>query len=82
MLQTQDMSEVINMKFSNKTYDILKEIALTILPAMAVFYTACSKIWGLPYGAEIPATIMAVDALLGACLHISNAEYKKGSDTE
>lgn len=70
------------MKFSNKTYDILKEIALTILPAMAVFYTACSKIWGLPYGAEIPATIMAVDALLGACLHISNAEYKKGSDIE
>lgn len=70
------------MKLSNKTYDILKEIALTILPAMAVFYTACSKIWGLPYGAEIPATIMAVDALLGACLHISNAEYKKGSDIE
>ena len=70
------------MKFSNKTYDILKEISLTILPAMAVFYTACSKIWGLPYGAEIPATIMAVDALLGACLHISNAEYKKGSDIE
>ena len=70
------------MKFSNKAYDILKEIALTILPAMAVFYTACSKIWGLPYGAEIPATIMAVDALLGACLHISNAEYKKGSGTE
>ena len=70
------------MKFSNKTYDILKEIALTILPAMAVFYTACSKIWGLPYGAEIPATIMAVDALLGACLHISNAEYKKAGDSE
>lgn len=70
------------MKLSNETYDILKEIALTILPALAVFYTACSKIWGFPYGAEIPATIMAADALLGACLHISNAEYKKGSDTE
>lgn len=70
------------MKMSNSTYDILKEIALTILPAIAVFYTACSRIWGLPYGAEIPATIMAADALLGACLHISNAEYKKDGGAE
>ena len=69
-------------KMSNEVYDILKEIALTILPALAVFYTACSKIWGLPYAAEIPATIMAVDALLGACLHISNAEYKKDGGAE
>jgi len=67
-------------KMSNELYDILKEIALTILPALAVFYTACSKIWGLPYGAEITATIMAVDALLGACLHISTSEYRKGGD--
>ena len=65
-------------KMSNKVYDVLKEIALTILPALAVFYTACSKIWGFPYGAEIPATIMAADALLGACLHISTSEYRKG----
>ena len=70
------------MKMTNKTYDILKELALTILPALAVFYTACSKIWGLPYGAEIPATIMAADALLGACLHISNAEYKKEGEAK
>ena len=64
-------------KMSNEVYDILKEIALTILPALAVFYTACSKIWGLPYGAEIPATIMAVDTFLGVCLHVSNSEYQK-----
>ena len=69
-------------KMSNEVYDILKEIALTILPALAVFYTACSKIWGLPYGAEFPATIMAVDALLGACLHVSTADYWKEGDAE
>lgn len=75
------ISKGVNMfKMSNEVYDVLKEIALTILPALAVFYTACSKIWGLPYGAEIPATIMAVDALLGACLHISTSEYRKGGD--
>lgn len=69
-------------KMSNEVYDILKEIALTILPALAVFYTACSKIWGLPYGAEIPATIMAIDTFLGVCLHISNSEYQKEGDAE
>lgn len=69
-------------KMSNKVYDVLKEIALTILPALAVFYTACSKIWGLPYGAEIPATIMAIDTFLGVCLHISNSEYRKEGENQ
>ena len=70
------------MKFSNKTYDILKEIALTILPAISVLYATLGKIWGLPYVGEVPATIMAIDTFLGVCLHISNSEYKKGSDIE
>ena len=70
------------MKMSNSTYDILKEIALTILPAIAVLYATLGKIWGLPYVSEIPATVMAIDTFLGVCLHSSNAEYKKGSDTE
>ena len=65
------------MKMTNKTYDILKEIALTILPALAVLYATLGKIWGLPYVSEVPATIMAIDTFLGVCLHISSAEYHK-----
>lgn len=65
-------------KMSNEVYDILKEIALTILPALATLYAAVGKIWGLPYVTEIPMTIMAVDTFMGVCLHISNAEYKAG----
>ena len=59
------------MKLSNETYDILKEIALTILPALATLYAVVGKIWGLPYVTEIPATIMAIDTAMGAILHIS-----------
>ena len=70
------------MKMTNKTYDILKEIALTILPAVAVLYATLGKIWGLPYVSELPATIMAIDTFLGVCLHISNSEYKKDGDAE
>jgi hypothetical protein len=36
-------------KMSNEVYDILKEIALTILPALAVLYATLGKIWGFPY---------------------------------
>lgn len=65
------------MKMTNEAYDILKEIALTILPAVAVLYATLGKIWGLPYVSELPSTIMAIDTFLGVCLHISSAEYHK-----
>ena len=70
------------MKLSNKAYDIMKWIAQYLLPAVGALYFALSQIWGLPYGAEIPATIMAVDALLGACLHVSTEDYWKEGDNE
>ena len=70
------------MKMTNETYDILKEIALTILPAVAVLYATLGKSWGLPYVSELPATIMAIDTFLGVCLHISNSEYKKDGEAK
>jgi hypothetical protein len=65
------------MKISNKTYDILKWIAMLLLPALATLYLALSGIWGLPYGEEVSGTIMALDTFLGVILGISNAQYKK-----
>ena len=67
------------MKLSNKAYDISKEIALTILPALATLYAVLGKIWGLPYVTEIPATIMAIDTAMGAVLHISTKNYQEGN---
>ena len=65
------------MKMSNKVYDILKYIALIVLPALATFYAVIAKIWGLPYPVEIPATIMATDTFLGALLKLSTDQYNK-----
>ena len=62
---------------SNKVYDILKDIALVYLPALGTLYGALAAIWGLPFGEEIVATIIAVDTFLGAILKISNVNYKK-----
>lgn len=71
------------MKMDNKTYDTLKYIAQIVLPALATLYAGVAKIWGIPYGVEVPGTIMLVDAFLGALLMISsNNYYKSGKDTD
>lgn len=67
------------MKLSNKTYDILKWIALIVLPALSTLYAVLSGIWYLPFGEQIPATITAVDTFLGALLGISAVKYNKES---
>ena len=67
---------------SNKVYDILKTIALIWLPAIGTLYSALAAIWGLPFGEEIVATIVAIDTFLGAILQISSASYKKKGDEE
>ena len=43
-------------------------------------YTAPAPIWGLPYESEIPMTITAVDALLGALLGVSSVKYQGKND--
>lgn len=63
------------MQMSNETYDILKKVALYILPAIATLWLTLGKIWGLPYTSEIGATITALDVFLGACLGISSKNY-------
>lgn len=62
---------------SNKAYDILKWIALILLPALGTLYFGLCEIWGLPYGKEAVGTITVIDTFLGALLGISNAQYRK-----
>ncbi len=63
---------------NNKTYDILKYIALIILPALATLILTLAGIWGIPYGEAIAATITALDVFLGAILGVSSAKYAAG----
>lgn len=70
------------MIFSNKTFDVLKWIALVGLPALACLWFTVGKIWGFPYLAEIEATIVAVDTFLGALLGISNIRYRAKIEEE
>ena len=67
------------MKLSNKVYDVLKWIAMYLLPAVGTLYFALSGICGLPYGEQVVGTITAADTFLGVLLGISSANYKKGA---
>ena len=65
---------------SNKVYDVLKWIAMYLLPALGTLYFAIASIWGLPYGEQIVGTITAIDTFLGVILGISTAQYNKRAD--
>ena len=65
---------------SNKVYDVLKCIAMYLLPALGTLYFALAGIWGLPYGEQIVGTITAVDTFLGVILGISTVQYNKRVD--
>lgn len=67
------------MTFTNHQYDILKKVALIILP-LAEFVSALATIWGIPYGAEIVATLTAFHAFLGSMLKRSSDHYYDGED--
>ena len=62
---------------SNKTYDILKWIALVALDAIGLFYSTIAGIWGLPYGDQVLETCVALSVLLGALVGVSSAQYNK-----
>ena len=72
----------MKIKMSNKVYNILKWIAMYLLPAVGTLYFALAGIWGLPYGEQIVGTITAVDTFLGVLLGISTAQYNKTIKTE
>lgn len=71
----------MKLKLTNEDYDFFKKIALYFLPALATLVITICKIWNLPFGAEIGATITAIDTFLGAILGISSANYNKSTET-
>jgi hypothetical protein len=61
---------------SNKTYDIIKNIALIATPVLA-FLASLVTIWDLPYGPQLTATFTAIDTLLGALVVTLKINYEK-----
>jgi hypothetical protein len=63
----------------NKVYDLLKWIALILLPALGTLYFALAAIWGFPYAEQVVGTIVAFDTFLGVLLQISTNQYNQNT---
>ena len=61
---------------NDKTYDILKRVALIVVPALATFVNAVGILWGVPYTNEVTATITAFGVFLGAAIGVSSKNYE------
>lgn len=66
---------------SNKTYDLLKNLCLVVIPFIAFISTICG-IWNVPYTEQITGTLVALETFLGALVKISNTNYNKAKEAE
>ena len=66
--------------FSNKTFDVLKWIAIVALPAISTFIIVLGESIHWASAPTVAQIITAVAALLGALLGISSIQYNKGGD--
>jgi hypothetical protein len=65
------------LRLKDSVYNVLKWIAIIVLPALSVLYGTLAGIWGLPYATQIPLTIDAIDVFLGALIGISHLTIKR-----
>lgn len=64
------------MKISNKLYDILKWIVITVSPALIAFITGLGALYGFPTEI-ITGTIALVTAFVGALIGVSSIAYHR-----
>lgn len=67
------------MRIPDKIYDVLKWVAMLLLPALATLVTTLGAIWGWPLAPQIADTIVAVNAALAMLLGISSINYHKAN---
>lgn len=58
----------------DKIYQVLKWVALVVLPAMAIFVNSAGPSLGLPHVDVIVTTLNALGLLVAACIGVS--QYK------
>ena len=68
------------MKMSNKMYDLLKKLAMIILPGLGALYFTIAGIWGLPFAEQVLGTIAAISTFLGVVLDASTRKYNKENE--
>lgn len=64
---------------NNKTYDVLKFIALIVLPLSALV-SSIGEIWNIGVLKYVSLTLIAIDTFLGAIIDHSSKVYNKNNN--
>ena len=71
------------MIFNEKTYNVLKYIALIVIPALATLVTSIGTAIGKPAQAQVISVIItAIGTFLGSVVVISSNNYNKQQSKE
>lgn len=62
---------------SNKIYDIIKILALIVIPAIATLVGTLGETWGWAYTDKIVTSINAVSVCIGAIITKSSIDYAR-----
>ena len=76
---TSTDSDIQKGLIPDRLYDILKWVAIIVMPALSTFIVGLGGIWSLPYAGQVAATVTAVGVLLGAFLGLSSVKYNNQS---
>lgn len=72
----EDLPQPASLLLNNKAYDLVKFLALVLLPGLGALYFGVAAIWGLPYAEEVVGTIVVVDTFLGGLVGLTAQQYK------
>ena len=72
---TSETDTTVKGIIPDKLYDVLKWVAIIVMPSLATFIVGLGGIWSIPYAGQLAATVTAVGVLLGALLGLSSVKY-------
>ena len=67
------------MKLNDSVYNVLKWLALLVLPASATLVKAVFPVWNLPYADAIATTLTSIATFIGVIIGVSQATISSES---
>lgn len=72
----QHAADMPTLLVSDKTYELLRFLAVIVLPALGTAYFAAAAIVGLPAAEEVVGIIMVIDTFLGVLVRSLRKSYE------
>lgn len=72
--KTTDDDVVPDWLIPSRVYDVLKWVAVLVIPAVAFLIGTLGAAWGWPYASAIVTTINAVGVTIGVCIGVSTLD--------